>query len=94
MVRTTITNLQTGKLQGTSTMTLIEKSAEVIPLSEVPDQSVPPHSALHRRIWRKIATVRWREMITASIIVLDLFLLYASILLIGVFFPAEVRISG
>jgi hypothetical protein len=29
-------------------------------------------------------------MITASIIVLDLFLLYASISLIGVFFPAEV----
>ena len=43
-----------------------------------------------RIVWRRIASVRWKEMITASIIVLDLFLLYASISLIGVFFPTEV----
>lgn len=33
---------------------------------------------------------RWREMITAAFIVVDYFLLYSSISLIGVFFPAEV----
>ena len=61
-------------------MTLQEKSTELISLS---DRKV-------QRIRRKIVTVRWRELITASIIVLDLFLLNASISLIGVFFPTEV----
>ena len=53
----------------------------------------PPARAqpkLHQRLWRNIAAVRWRELVTASIIVLDLFLLCASISLIGVFFPTEV----
>ena len=73
-------------------MTRQEKSTELIPLSdqEVQNDQPAPRNTLHRRIWRKIVTVRWRELITASIIVLDLFLLYASISLIGVFFPTEV----
>ncbi len=33
---------------------------------------------------------RWREMVTAAIIVVDFFFLYSTISLIGVFFPAEV----
>ena len=45
---------------------------------------------LKERVRQKITTVRWKELVTTAIIVLDLFLLYASISLIGVFFPAEV----
>lgn len=49
-------------------------------------QSLP----LKERIRQKIATVRWKALVTTAIIVVDLFLLYASISLIGVFFSAEV----
>ena len=45
---------------------------------------------LKERIRQKITTVRWKELVTTAIIVMDLFLLYASISLIGVFFSAEV----
>ena len=55
------------------------------------DHSTPcTQSADQQIIRRRVASVRWRAMITAAIIVLDLFLLYASISLIGVFFPTEV----
>ena len=60
-----------------------DKAHSTPPTQESADQG-------ERIVWRKIASVRWKEMITASIIVLDLFLLYASISLIGVFFPTEV----
>lgn len=46
---------------------------------------------LNERIRKNIAIVRWKEVVTTAIIVVDLFLLYVSISLIGVFFPAEVR---
>ena len=63
-------------------------SAELLPLngqqssSELVNPKLPPKSATQ--------TWRWREMITAAFIVVDYFLLYSSISLIGVFFPAEV----
>ena len=71
------------------------ESTELVPVNERKDrdQSASAKRAqpkLHRRIWRKIASVRWREVVTASIIVMDMFLLSASISLIGVFFPTEV----
>ena len=71
------------------------ESTELVPANERKDrdQSASAQRAqpkLHRRIWRKIAAMRWRETVTASIIVMNMFLLCASISLIGVFFPAEV----
>ena len=45
---------------------------------------------LQQRIWRRVVAVRWREIVTASIIMMNLFLIYASISLIGIFFPTEV----
>lgn len=54
------------------------------------DSSNPP-LLLSKRIREKIAAVRWRAFITTTIIFLGYFLLNASISLIGVFYPAEVR---
>lgn len=75
-------------------MTQQAESTELVPNGDKKDKdhSTPgvAQPALYQRVWRKIAAVRWREMVTASIIVIDLFLLYASISLIGVFFPTEV----
>ena len=51
-------------------------------LPESPNTKLPKKPASHP--WR------WREMITAAFIVIDYFLLYSSMSLIGVFFPAEV----
>ena len=48
---------------------------------------------LHQGIWRRIVAMRWREIVTASIIMMNLFLICASISLIGIFFPTEVRIA-
>lgn len=72
------------------------ESTELVPINERKDgdRSASAPSAqrpkLHRRIWRKIAAMRWKEIVTGSIIVMDMFLLCASISLIGVFFPTEV----
>ena len=61
-----------------------------IPVTEYDTNNEAQPLPLNERIRQKIATVRWKELITTAIIVVDLFLLYASISLIGVFFPAEV----
>ena len=70
------------------------ESTELVPVNERKDRdqsaSARAQPKLHRRIWRKIAAVRWRDVVTASIIVMDMFLLSASVSLIGVFFPSEV----
>ena len=48
---------------------------------------------LQQGIWRRIVAMRWREIVTASIIMMNMFLICASISLIGIFFPTEVRHS-
>ena len=62
-----------------------DRSAESQDLPSVP---------LNKRLREKIAAVKWREFLTTSIIVVDLFLLYMSISQIGVFFPTEVSVHG
>jgi hypothetical protein len=61
--------------------------------NSVPDvqQSQPsPESIPPNPICTTLSNWRWREMVTAAIIVVDFFFLYSTISLIGVFFPAEV----
>ena len=54
------------------------------------ERSKPAAPTLRERICQKLATVRWRALITTCVILVDYFLLNASISLIGVFYPAEV----
>ena len=63
---------------------------ELMPLNDQQSPSESPNSKLPEKPASHCQTWRWREMITAAFIVVDYFLLYSSISLIGVFFPAEV----
>lgn len=68
----------------------VMKDTKLVPLNnqQSPNESEnvqsPERAASLCQRWR------WREMTTAAFIVVDYFLLYSSISLIGVFFPAEV----
>ena len=72
-------------------MTKDANSTEEVPLNDQlsPDESLNPKppSKLVQQTWR------WREMITAAFVIVDYFLLYSSISLMGVFFPIEVCIA-
>ena len=61
------------------------------PVAEYDTNNEARSLALKERIGQKIAKVKWKEIVTTAIVVVCLFLLYASISLIGAFFPAEVR---
>ena len=41
-------------------------------------------------LYRKLARVNWRNVLTITVAVVDYFLVYSSISLIGTFFPTEV----
>ena len=56
-------------------------------------EPIASQAKLQQGIWRRIVAMRWREIVTASIIMMNLFLICASISLIGIFFPTEVRIA-
>lgn len=73
-----------------SAMTRQAESTELTSINDEKDRDSSQSRTTNREIWRKIAAVRWREIVIASIIVMDLFLLNASISLIGVFFPNKV----
>ena len=74
-------------------MTRQSESTELVSVDEIKNrdsnQSAAPQRR-GRRVWEKIVAMRWRKMGIAFIIVVDAFLLNASISLIGVFFPTEV----
>ena len=69
-----------------------ESTINLKPVVEESDDSSTPPLPLRQRISQKLAKVRWRAFFTTSIIVIILFIMNSSISLIGVFFPAEVRI--
>ena len=68
-------------------MTKDANVAEPMPLN---DQQSPSESSNSKFPKKAASPLRWKELITAAFIVVDYFLLYSSISLIGVFFPAEV----
>ena len=72
-------------------MTRDANSPEEIPLNDQQSPSEPANPKLPSKLAQQ--TWRWREMVTVAFIVIDYFLLYSSISLIGVFFPAEVCIT-
>ena len=80
-----------GEVAGASMQTDINGLIPVAEYDGTNKLNVAQSLPLNERMRQKIATVRWKELVTTTIIILDLFLLYASISLIGVFFPAEVR---
>ena len=47
----------------------------------------------HQLVYRKLSTVHWRNVLSISVTVIDYFLVYASISLIGAFFPTKVTLS-
>ena len=64
------------------------ESTDLLP---VVDETSNPSIPLRQKICQKIISVRWRDVITTAIIAIDFFVLYASLSLIAVFFPAEVH---
>ena len=42
-------------------------------------------------LYKKLAGIKWRNVLTIIIAVVDYFLVYSSISLIGTFFPTEVK---
>ena len=67
-----------------------KSSISLIPVAADDSASTPQSLPLRKRIAQKIATVRWNVFFTTATMLLDYFLLNASISLIAVFFPAEV----
>ena len=75
------TKTSTSTMQHPNSVPDVQQS----PSSET--ESIPPNpvcTTLPRSNWR------WREMITAAVIVVDFFFIYSTVSLIGVFFPAQV----
>ena len=64
---------------------LLTQSDEAAPLKE---------GQVGGALYRKLAGINWRNVLTIIIAVLDYFTVYSSISLIGTFFPTEVSEDG
>ena len=69
---------------------MLSDSTELKPVAE---ESLAPSIPTRLKLRQRIATARWREMITIVVTVVDFFFVYASFSLIAVFFPAEVNFN-
>ena len=54
---------------------------------------IPDGAGSKRALRRRISAVNWRNVITIVVTVVDYYLVYSSISLIGTFFPTEVKIN-